>query len=267
MGQLIVGAYFLVVAGLERVPALRFRSSRVLRPYLGSDLFYYATSYVVLGAIGVTVVTAGSAWLGALGVPRLAALGLPRWCTVLLALLVVDLGNYLAHYLLHRVTWLWEFHKIHHSSLRLDGFAMSRSHLVEHLAARRPIIYGMLILIGFPLDAILLGAVLFTFWAILNHANLGVNLRFLEPVLITPRLHRLHHVPATTHKNLGTLLTVWDQLLGLRVAHDVPPLTPMGVPDEVDTYPQGWLRQLVEPFKRVLRRSAAPATGPSHAAG
>src|SRR5262249_24736250 len=148
-------------------------------------------------AVGVAYVVATSQWIGASwGIPRLASLNLSMWITVPLALVAIDLGNYAAHFLLHRYEALWEFHKVHHSSHMLDWLATFRSHLLEQVL-RRLIAPALLIILGFPLKAMVLAGGLFTAWTMLNHSNLKLNLRFLEPILITPRLHRLHHIPET----------------------------------------------------------------------
>ena len=78
-------------------------------------------------------------------------------------------------------------------------------------------------------------------------------------MLITPRLHRLHHVATSCEKNFGVAFSVWD-----RLARTLTTATeeggPLGVPGEIDTYPQTWTKQLVEPFRRWrAARSPAPS--------
>jgi sterol desaturase/sphingolipid hydroxylase (fatty acid hydroxylase superfamily) len=60
---------------------------------------------------------------------------------------------------------------------------------------RRLVAPLLLILAGVPVDVAGSAAAIFVAWAILNHANLRLPLGALEPLLITPRLHRLHHLP------------------------------------------------------------------------
>lgn len=45
----------------------------------------------------------------------------PLWLQVLTAILVADAGITLAHYLSHKIAWLWRFHAVHHSVQRLYG--------------------------------------------------------------------------------------------------------------------------------------------------
>jgi hypothetical protein len=94
-----------------------------------------------------------------------------------------------------------------------------------------------------------------------NHANVRLPLGRLEAILITPRLHRLHHTPATTERNLGTILTLWDRLRGTLVTGNAEPRV-FGLPGESEPYPEGWWRQLVEPGRRVTRQAASAALAP-----
>lgn len=249
----------LLLAFLERVPRLRARPLAFLRPYFATDGVYLATGYVAGASLALAWIAAGSAGLERLGVPRLAALGAPRWFLVPLALFALDAGNYLSHWLLHRVDGLWEVHKVHHSSRTLDWLATYRSHLAEQ-ALRRVVSPLPLILAGFPLDSVATAAGLFTAWAALNHSNLRLRLGPLERFLVSPARHHAHHVPRTTERNLGTVFTLWDALRGTLVG-PASVDDELGVPQETRTYPQGWLRQLVEPARRFAARRRALASG------
>src|SRR5262245_51115080 len=253
MTMMILGITALALAISERFARLRFRPSPLFRHYFASDIFYLLTGFVTGGSLAIAYVAATSDWVGTRwGIPRLAALDWPLWVTIPLALLAVDLGNYAAHTLLHRFEALWEFHTVHHSSRTLDWLATFRSHLIEQ-TLRRLLAPALLIIAGFPLKAVVLTSGLFIAWAMLNHSNLRLNLRWLEPVLITPRLHRLHHVPETENRNFGTVFTFWDRLRGTFIQADTEANCTFGVAGEVDSYPQGWLAQLLEPLRRVLK--------------
>jgi len=213
------------------------RSSPLFRAFFTTDLIYLVTGYVAGSSLAIAYIVAATHLLAAAGLPRLAATGMPLWLAAPLALVLLDIGNYLAHWLLHRVDFLWELHKVHHSSPTLDWLATFRSHVIEQ-ALRRLIAPVLLIVAGFSTDAVVLAGSLFYAWAAFNHANLRPRLRFLEPVLVTPRLHRLHHVPRTTERNLGTVLTVWDRLRGTLVVAEAAGTPHFGIPGEIGTYPQ-----------------------------
>jgi sterol desaturase/sphingolipid hydroxylase (fatty acid hydroxylase superfamily) len=240
----------LLLAGLERLPALRFRCAPLLRACFASDVVYLLTGFVAGTSLATAYIVSASGLLGHWGVPRLTMVEMPLWLGAAIALVGLDAGNYAAHWLLHRFDVLWEIHKVHHSSPTLDWLATFRSHLLEQML-RRLIAPLAVIAIGLPLDATLVGAAIFNAWAMLIHSNLALDLRWLEPVLVTPRLHRIHHAPPTSHRNFGTLLVLWDRLLrGRFVDRDVRADVRFGVPGEVDRYPQGWWPQLVAPFGR-----------------
>jgi len=241
----------LLAAAFERIPRLRFASLSFFRPFFATDVLYLLTGWIGLGSVGTALVFGSSAWIGSFGVPRLSEFELPLWVSIPVALAAIDLGNYTAHWLLHRFDPLWELHKIHHSSRRLDWLATFRSHILEQILRRGVAPLG-LILLGVPMPAVAAAVVIFNAWAIFNHSNLAPDLAFLEPLFITPRLHRLHHAPATTHRNLGTVFSVWDRLRGTLVVAELPPETLFGVPGEADRYPQGFGRQLVEPPRRIF---------------
>ena len=244
---ILIAAVGLIVA-LERTRRWRFRPAPFLRRRFGTDVAYLVTGHVATAGVALGWVAVGGALVGRLGVPRLH---MSRWLAVPLAVVALDAGNYAAHWLLHRVDALWEFHKIHHSSPTLDWLATFRSHLVEQ-ALRRLVAPLLLIVAGVPVDVAVSAAAIFVGWAVLNHANVRVPLGALEPLLITPRLHRLHHVPATTERNLGTMLALWDRLRGTLVAADPARAHSFGT-GEPEPYPEGWWRQLVEPVRRLAR--------------
>ena len=240
----------LLLALLERVPATRFRPARLLRPHLATDVVYLLTGYLAGGWLARSYVTTATGWLARwTGLTQHVWPTVPFWAQVAVALVAIDLGNYGVHLALHRWNPLWEFHKAHHSSRHLDWMATFRSHAVEQLL-RRLLAPLLLIAAGAPAPAVGVAAGIFFAWAMLNHANVRLPLGRLEAVLITPRLHRVHHVPATTERNLGTVFTCWDQLRGTLVVAAPPLEAALGLPLERETYPQAWGHQLVAPWTR-----------------
>lgn len=251
MEPLILLATISVLLVLERFGKIRFEVLPVLRPYAGTDVFYLLTSGVGLSmaaqSLAVRFVAPASSF---------AVTGALLACSFVL----FDLGGYASHRLLHRFDFLWEVHKVHHSSRRLDWLATFRGHVLEHVV-RQLFSPVLLIALGIPLPIVALTAAAHGAWAAFVHSNFGPRLRFLDPILITPRLHRLHHVASSCEKNFGVALSIWDHLAGtLTTATEAD--GPIGVPGEIDTYPQTWTTQLIEPFRRwrASRSVARPAT-------
>jgi sterol desaturase/sphingolipid hydroxylase (fatty acid hydroxylase superfamily) len=69
-------------------------------------------------------------WFGVPEEPMLD--GLAAQIAVTAAVLIAaDFGFYVSHYLLHKVPFLWEFHKVHHSAEVLNPITGFRSHPVD----------------------------------------------------------------------------------------------------------------------------------------
>lgn len=244
----VLSAIFLTVAALERVPALRFAPSRFLRPHLLTDAAWYG----VAAATSLVSAVVFRPQLERLAIPPVAHRvdAAPAALALVLAVLLYDLVAFGVHVIIHRSDVLWTVHKVHHSTRRLDWLATTRTHMCEHLVRNLPA-QAALFAVGIPTPLIASAIAIYAVFALLGHSNLGVNLRRLEPLFITPRLHRLHHVPATTQNNFGTVFSIWDRLAGTLVARDTAPDEPMGVPGELDTYPQRFAQAARHPAREL----------------
>jgi sterol desaturase/sphingolipid hydroxylase (fatty acid hydroxylase superfamily) len=256
---------YVAVFILERVPRFRFRELPFRRRFFATDVTWYLI-LVCLSAIAVFVVRP---LLEPLTIEPLARLirELPAAARFLIALLVFDLVSYNVHRGFHRSDLLWNVHKVHHSSLELDGLATTRQHMFENLLRFVPGQVAMF-LIGIPVAQVAPAVAFAAAYGVLDHSNLNFDLRWMERVMVTPRLHRRHHVPSTTMNNYGALFTVWDKMFGTFVAMNTDAEERFGCPGEVDTYPQYFADAVGQPprdIKRYLvsrrdsRRDATPA--------
>ncbi|MCO7187075.1 MULTISPECIES: sterol desaturase family protein [unclassified Pseudoalteromonas] len=146
----------------------------------------------------------------------------------LMLFLVDDFTRYLLHLALHKIPFLWEFHKVHHSAKVLTPFTIYRSHPVESYlyACRMALTQGFVVGLGYFLFGTalsmfdILGANAFVF--LFN--IFGSNLRHshiwfswgdrVENWFISPAQHQIHHSadPAHFDTNLGSALAIWDRL-------------------------------------------------------
>ena len=254
----VLSVVYLVVAQLERMPALRFRPLPAPRPYLATDLAWYA---VAVGATATSVFVLRPQLARFDVAPiRHAVDNLPFVAKILVGLVVFDFVSFIVHVGMHRSNVLWNVHKVHHSTLHLDGFATTRSHMIENMLRFVPG-QAVLFLIGMPVSVVAGSVAIAAIYGVSNHSNLGTNLRFLEAVLVTPRLHRRHHVPTTTQNNFGGIFTFWDRLFGTLVRRDTRPDERYGVPGEIDTYPQRFLAAFRQPFVQVRQAHADELAG------
>jgi sterol desaturase/sphingolipid hydroxylase (fatty acid hydroxylase superfamily) len=261
--NLILVASIVVMAALERLPPLRFEPRRLLRAHFLDDAACLLTGGVAL-ALAMRWAVNPAAGLISPAASTLAALPFP--IVLVAAIVLYDLGGWLTHWLLHRFEPLWEIHKVHHSSRALDWLAAFRAHVLEH-GLRHALSMIPLVLFGFPPLAIGTAAAVYASWAAFNHSNLQPRFRLLEPLFVTPRSHRLHHVPTSSEKNFGTIFSLWDRAAGRLVGVEASRSAPLGVPGELATYPQTWAAFTREPLRRITsglrRRPSRPYRTPS----
>jgi sterol desaturase/sphingolipid hydroxylase (fatty acid hydroxylase superfamily) len=249
---MVVTALFLLVALSERLRSLQAVPAPVLRPHIGSDVAWYAAT---LGA-NLLVAVAFRPSLERLAWSPVAdqVAHLPAVLLLPLAVALHDLVAFLIHRALHRYAPLWALHKVHHSSLHLDWLATTRAHVAEQLVRNLPA-QGVLFALGVPLPIVAWTLVIYAAFALVGHANLSVGGRSLERVLVTPCSHRRHHAPSTSQTNFGTILAIWDRAFGTFSEEDPTGDRPrIGVPGEIDSYPQQFTSALAQPLRDLRTR-------------
>ena len=170
------------------------------------------------------------------------------------ALVVLDFVQWLVHNTLHRVDFLWEIHKVHHSVKEgeMDWIVSFRFSWIE------PVIYKSVMYIpamwfGFAPEALFFHAVFGTLIGHLNHANLTWDYGPLRYVFNSPRMHLYHHAyDAPAHgQNFGITLSCWDWIFG---THHLPdePCPKIGFPG-VNDLPNDFFGQLVWPLPHFVK--------------
>lgn len=168
---------------------------------------------------------------------------------VVLVYLLADLGRYIQHRLLHGVPWLWRFHALHHSVQVLTCLKTARTHLVER-ATQVVFMYGPLLALGAPPEALVWYLVPNTFLGLFSHCNADLRLGPLEYLLMGPGTHRIHHSLHLDegNSNFGSALCLWDHVFGTYLAPATrPPPVRVGIPD--DPMPTSFMGQLLAPFR------------------
>src|SRR5262249_46235928 len=177
------------------------------------------------------------------------------WVQVLGAVVLLDLITYLLHRAYHKVPLLWRFHLVHHTDLDLDVSSASRFHTGEVLLSAF-VKLGLVVLLGItPLSLVIFEIVMLA-CAQFQHANIRIPARLdtiLWKTLVPPAMHRLHHTPnrADTDSNFGTILTLWDSLLGTMNRRAADPVASFGVPQSRDPDRLGLASLAVLPFRRL----------------
>jgi sterol desaturase/sphingolipid hydroxylase (fatty acid hydroxylase superfamily) len=224
------------------------------------DVCYLALHAVVVIPL-MTLLSVGSAALigGHLHWLQLGpAAHWPVWIVIPIAIVAMDVANWLAHYADHRLDLLWRFHALHHSQEELSVLTSFRAHPLMHttgfLIATVPVV---ILLPTRPIAPVLI--TIYVCIGTLQHANLRWTFGPVGRVIVSPAYHRLHHAADVQHLNLGVVLTIWDVLAGrarFPVREGVVGRTGLDgrpVPVEQDAAADPLLlllaEQLIEPFR------------------
>ncbi|NNT72626.1 sterol desaturase family protein [Flavobacterium sp. IMCC34852] len=141
------------------------------------------------------------------------------WIFALVGLLLLDfIGAYLAHWVEHKVKFLWRFHLIHHTDTWIDTTSGNRHHPGESVIRFAFTTLGVLI-VGSPMWMVFLYQTLSVVATQFTHANIALPKsldRIMSYVLVSPDMHKVHHhyVLPYTDSNYGNIFSVWDRLFG-----------------------------------------------------
>ncbi|WP_284285571.1 sterol desaturase family protein [Marinibactrum halimedae] len=137
-----------------------------------------------------------------------------------------DFSRFGVHYAMHKLPWLWRFHKVHHSATVLTPLTVHRVHPIEMslYTLRGFFVFGVVsgVFVYLFKDNIqswqilgvdILGFLFNVFGANLRHSHIRLSFGKLERWLISPAQHQIHHSNAPEHrdKNLGVALACWDR--------------------------------------------------------
>lgn len=143
-------------------------------------------------------------------------LSIPLFLNVILTLIIFDCLIYVQHVITHKINFLWQIHRVHHTDLEVDVTTGIRFHPLE-------IIFSMLykiiavLLLGPVAFAVIFYEILLNGAALFTHSNILLNSKFdsvLRVIFVTPDMHRIHHsvLRQETDSNFGNILSIWDKL-------------------------------------------------------
>jgi len=142
---------------------------------------------------------------------------LPRPLGLIIFFVVSDFIQWNTHRLLHRIPFLWNFHKVHHSVKEMGFAAHLRYHWMEPVVYKSALYIPLAIIGNYSANDV---AIVY-FFAItighLNHANLGWDYNILKYIFNNPKMHIWHHAKQLPKHvsfgvNYGLTLSLWDYI-------------------------------------------------------
>ena len=191
------------------------------------------------------------------GLGLLNMISLPFWLKVFLAVFFMDFMLYVWHLLNHEVPFFWRFHRVHHSDLNMDVSTATRFHIGE-LAISAVIKICLIYFIGANLSSVIIFESLIVLAAQFQHSSLSVAGPF-EKVFwiffVPPSMHRIHHSVKIHERNTnyGTILSVWDRLLGTLLKDITQETIIIGVGPYREPEKLGLSHLLLMPFTRPIK--------------
>jgi sterol desaturase/sphingolipid hydroxylase (fatty acid hydroxylase superfamily) len=196
---------------------------------------------------------------------------LPRWVEIAVAVLLLDWTLWLWHRANHRIPFLWRFHLVHHVDPDLDASTGLRFHFGE-MALSVPYRALQIAVIGAPASAVTLWTAALFVSIFFHHSNwrLPIGLeRGLVRVLVTPRMHGIHHstIKAERDTNYSSLLSVWDRLHGTLLLGVPQQEIRIGVPELLEAKDGTIGRITALPFGRAARAGVKEAAAVARVVG
>jgi sterol desaturase/sphingolipid hydroxylase (fatty acid hydroxylase superfamily) len=186
----------------------------------------------------------------------------------LIAFCAIDFSHYLFHLAAHHVPLLWRMHLVHHHDHDIDVTSAMRFHTVE-IAIQCTLMLGVYALLGVSMGQVLLYEAVLLPVAMFHHANVAISEpldRVLRLVIVTPRMHWVHHSrwQPETDSNFSAVLSIWDRLFGSYRWRRDPRTIDFGLDGYDDDRSRTLSGMLVAPFEPVRSEyGVAPATGAS----
>jgi sterol desaturase/sphingolipid hydroxylase (fatty acid hydroxylase superfamily) len=265
----IVIAVFLALLILETRFSLRQPKRSKIERYL-INMAVTGLALVTGAYIVAPVALRLASWNSENSVGLLRAISLPFTAEFILGFLLMDLTFYYWHRANHAIPLFWRFHNVHHVDPDLDVSTSFRFHFGEvlySLSFRVLQIY----LIGISLFTYLVYELVFQCATMFHHSNVRLPItaeRWLNKIVVTPRMHGIHHsiVKGETNSNYSVVFRWWDLMHGTLKLNVNQSNVVIGVPAYLGSEDNKFLNLLILPFRKqreywYLRGGKQPERG------
>lgn len=212
---LLFVSIFIFCLCFESVRPLRIPSQKKLTRIF-TNLSFGAMGWVVIGLLFVPILLATSLFVQKEGIGIIPNLPLAYPIRFALTILSLDYTLYVWHWMNHRIPFLWRFHLVHHVDLDLDVSTASRFHVGELLWS---VLFRLaqITIIGVDPFTLSIFEAAITSSAQFHHSNIRLPItleRWLNRVIVTPRMHGIHHsiIYQEVNSNFSTIFSFWDRI-------------------------------------------------------
>jgi sterol desaturase/sphingolipid hydroxylase (fatty acid hydroxylase superfamily) len=247
------------------------RSAVVDYIYFITNTMLYAFILAPFAGLGVAISQWTQRGLGVFFTQHVMTDLSPMWATVgfsILVALLADFGTFYAHYWIHRIPVLWEFHKVHHSAEVMTPITVFRMHPLDDVITL--FVVGTLTGVSdaairffitpnvSPYGMYGIGVASFLFFLSgyhLRHSHIWLSYGpTLSRLFISPAQHQIHHSKAKQHwdKNYGFILAIWDWMFGSLYVPKEREQIEFGIGNGEEHLYSSPLKLYVLPFKKAL---------------
>ncbi|MBW1294214.1 sterol desaturase family protein [Aquimarina litoralis] len=249
-------AISLVVWGLELLFPWR-KEQAIFRKDFWLDGFYMFFNFFVFSIVISGFYELLSLFFSDLGISNQSLTvinisNLPKWIQLLVFFVILDFVQWFTHVLLHKFSFFWRFHRIHHSVKEMGFAAHLRYHWMENILYKPLKTIGVMVLGGFEPEQ----AYIVHFMAIaighFNHSNIKITWGPLKYILNNPVMHLYHHAyelpKGSFGVNFGISLSLWDYIFKTNYIPEDSGTIEIGFPGD-EKVPKSFLGQLLFGFK------------------
>lgn len=138
------------------------------------------------------------------------------WLQTSAGFLLIDVFMYGWHRANHEIKFFWRFHRFHHKDQKLNSTSAVRFHAVE-LILSYVVKFAVFPLLGCTVAAVILHSLVLFPVIVFHHSNIRISEKAdtaIRYLLVTPRMHRIHHskISTETNSNYGSVFPYWDKV-------------------------------------------------------
>src|SRR5881398_3961350 len=190
----VTATVFMALFVLEQLLPLRRRCSSLL-PRVILNLIISAAAFAVAAILVRPAATAALSWATQKPFGLVHLIPLPPALGFIASFLLMDLTFYWWHLANHRIPFLWRFHNVHHADPDLDVSTGFRFHFGE-VAMSAAFRVAQVVFIGISVPVFAIYELIFQANTLFHHSNVRMPIcleRVMNKILVTPRMHGIHH--------------------------------------------------------------------------